>query len=102
MATLLVTSLRPGDGKTAFCAGLFHLLSGRGANPLLIKPVVIAEGEAAGSGDTDAGLFARLQDASQSQEQPITIDAGEARAYRPLPWRRPGRWLRVRPGRPMT
>ncbi len=79
MTTLLVTSLRPGDGKTAFCAGLSHLLRQRGANPLLIKPVVIREGEAAGSGDIDAGLFARLQDSSQSQQWPVPIDPSEAR-----------------------
>lgn len=78
MATLLVTSLRPGDGKTAFCAGLAHLLSRRGANPLLIKPVAVTDGEATDRADMDADLFTRLQDSSQSQEWPVQIDVGEA------------------------
>lgn len=79
MATIVVTSPRPGDGKTAFCAGLAHLLRRQGAHPLLIKPVVVTEGEAEGNGDADARLFARLQDSSPSREWPLPIDAAEAR-----------------------
>ena len=42
MGVLYVTSLRPGDGKTAFCAGLSRLLRQHGHSHALLKPIRLA------------------------------------------------------------
>ena len=78
MGVLYVTSLYDGDGKTAFSAGLAHLLGERGQRPALYKPVRIIRPTARGGPDADAALFASLQGSSPPDGWPVDVEAQEA------------------------
>jgi len=78
MAVVYVTSLYEGAGKTAFCAGLAHLLRRRGQRPTLFKPIRIKESAVPGGFDADAAFFARLQDEPPPDGWPVDVDAQES------------------------
>ena len=78
MGVLYVTSLYDGDGKTAFSAGLSHLLGERGQRPVLVKPVRINRPTTSGDPDADAALFASLQSSSPPDGWPVDVEAQEA------------------------
>ncbi len=78
MGVLYVTSLHNGEGKTAFCAGLAHLLRQQGYHPALFKPVRITGSAEHGEPDADVAFFARLQGASPPEGWPIAVEAQEA------------------------
>ena len=83
MGVLYVTSLHGGEGKTAFCAGLAHLLGEQGSRPALFKPVRISDsgapGESApGESDNDAEFLASLQGALPPEGWPVEVGVQEA------------------------
>ena len=54
MTLLYVTSENRGEGKTAFCAGLAHLLTEQGKKATVFKPIASADD------DLDAGIYKSL------------------------------------------
>ncbi|MBI4202474.1 MAG: phosphotransacetylase family protein [Chloroflexi bacterium] len=82
MGVILVTSLGPGEGKTAFCAGLALLLQQQGHHPLVFKARVSPDV----ANDPDVQFFQRLTGsatvalplASSSGQQPVPQSFAQA------------------------
>lgn len=84
MSVLYVTSLRPGEGRTAFSAGLAHLLRQQGRRSTLFKPISLSHAAAATSPDADAAFFARLEGAPLPTHWPVAVDPAQASRGLPL------------------
>ena len=78
MGVLYITSLHNGAGKTAFCAGLAHLLRGQGQRPALFKPVRVTSGTSDSAPDADASFFANLDGGPAPEAWPIEVNPQEA------------------------
>ena len=78
MGVLYITSLRDGAGKTAFCAGLAHLLGRQGQRPALFKPVRVTGNTQDSAQDADASFFASLDSGPAPEAWPIGISSQEA------------------------
>lgn len=76
MASLYVTSVTPGAGKTAVAAGLVALLSSRGAKATFVKPVVITRpGVQAGTMDPDVAFCREV--CPSGPGEPLTASAAD-------------------------
>ncbi len=78
MGVLYITSLHDGAGKTAFCAGLAHLLRGQGRRPALFKPMHVTGDTSGRTPDADASFFANLDGGPLPETWPIGISSQEA------------------------
>ena len=74
MAVLIVASDAEGDGKTALCAALAHLLGREGVRAAVCKPIA-ASGLAA-TDDPDPSVYAELLD-QRSGAAPLNAPSGE-------------------------
>jgi len=72
IATLYVTSERPGAGRTAFCAALATLLARKGRKVAVFKPLRLEEGERP---DADLSFYSRLlgEGAVAAGEWPVAL-----------------------------
>lgn len=78
MGVLYITSLHDSAGKTAFCAGLAHLLRGQGQRPALFKPVRVTGDTSDSTPDADASFFADLDSGPAPETWPIGVSFQEA------------------------
>ncbi|MBI4339638.1 MAG: phosphotransacetylase family protein [Chloroflexi bacterium] len=75
MGTILVTSLQPGEGKTAFCAGLALLLQRGGLAPALLKALAVSP-PGPGAADPDAAFYQRIQGGGPHTVSPVAVAPG--------------------------
>jgi BioD-like phosphotransacetylase family protein len=78
VSALYVTSLNDGDGKTAFCAGLAHLLVRLGRPPGLVKAVSIGASQSPVTDDDDSRFFTRVLERNAPVAWPASVHAAEA------------------------